>query len=555
MDVVLVGLPGSGKSVVGKRLAHRHGATFIDLDERIEKADGRPIPTIFEEDGEPAFRALERRVVADLGPADPDPAVRRVVATGGGAVVDPRNRWALYRRRQSVWLDGRPEILAQRLRRSPHVRPLVQGRDPIGAMRDLAARRERFYAAARIRLVGVAEVASVVEALERAISEGPPAADAPTTLLAAATPIGRITIGDGIAADGVDQALRTLAARRAIVVTEPDAWSAVGAALEAGLVARGWPIERIDLPTGEAAKRLAVIETAASALAARRVGRDEPLVAVGGGALGDAAGFLAATYLRGVPVVHVPTTLVAQIDSSIGGKTGVDLPEGKNLVGAFHQPTDVVMDTAAPRTLPERQLRAALGEAVKMAMLGDARLFELLEQDGPAIARAEPDPFERGIVAELVERCAWAKVEVVAADERERAADDGRITLNLGHSLGHALEAAGGFERLLHGEAVAYGLRAATRIGERLGVTPAPRAERVATLLDALGLATAPLPFPVERVLDHLATDKKHVAGTLRWVLPTADGVEIRSDIPSELVTEVAGSLLDAASPATEVAR
>jgi shikimate kinase len=165
MDVVLVGLPGSGKSVIGKRLASRHKATFIDLDDRIESATGRQIPAIFAEDGEPAFRALEREAIAALGDPDRDPEIRRVIATGGGAVVDPRNRWALYRGRASVWLDGRPEVLAQRLRRSPHVRPLVAARDPIGALRDLAAKRERFYAAADIRTPGIAEVGSVLDDL------------------------------------------------------------------------------------------------------------------------------------------------------------------------------------------------------------------------------------------------------------------------------------------------------------------------------------------------------------------------------------------------------
>src|SRR4029079_17491334 len=147
MDIILIGLPGSGKSVVGKRLAHRHGAEFIDLDERIERADGRPIPEIFAEDGEAAFRSMERHTVDDLGPADEAEAVRRVVATGGGAVVDPRNRGSLYRGRRPVGLDGRPETLAQRLRRSPHVRPLVQGRDPIGAMRELGPKVEVLYGA------------------------------------------------------------------------------------------------------------------------------------------------------------------------------------------------------------------------------------------------------------------------------------------------------------------------------------------------------------------------------------------------------------------------
>jgi len=546
MDIVLVGLPGSGKSVVGRRIAHRHGATFVDLDERIERIDGRPISTIFAEDGEATFRTLERQAVADLGPSDADPEVRRVVATGGGAVIDPRNRWSLYRGRLSVWLDSRPEVLAQRLRRSPHVRPLITGRDPIGAIRDLSVRRERFYAAADIHVAGVAEVAHVVETVESHLASWDGWATEATTLLSATTPIGRVVIGHGIAATTIDGVLERLEARRAIVVSEPGAWAAVGTDLAATLDAAGRTVETVMLPEGEAAKRLSVIETAASELARLRVGRDEPLVAVGGGALGDAAGFLAATYLRGIPIVHVPTTLVAQVDSSIGGKSAVDLPEGKNLVGAFHQPTDIVIDVELLATLSERQRRAALGEVVKMAVLGDERLFELLERRGDEIARGDPIPTVRGEVAELVERCAWAKVEVVIADERERGAGGGRITLNLGHSVGHAVEAAAGFEGLLHGEAVAYGLRAVCRIGEAVGVTPPERAARIGRLLDGLGLAREPLPYALDDVLRHLATDKKHAGGRLRWVLPTADGVEVRSDVPDEVVVDAAGSLLAA---------
>ena len=228
MDVVLVGLPGSGKSVIGKRLAQRHRASFIDLDERIELATGRSIPEIFDEQGEAAFRTLERQAVADLGAPDRDPAIRRVVATGGGAVVDPRNRWHLYRGRASVWLDGRPEVLAQRLRRSPHVRPLVAGRDPIGTIRDLAAKRERFYAAATIRSSGVAEVHGIVDALDSRLNElAPGIATRSATLLQAETPIGRFVLGEGIARDALVDALERLSARRAILVSEPGAWAAV----------------------------------------------------------------------------------------------------------------------------------------------------------------------------------------------------------------------------------------------------------------------------------------------------------------------------------------
>jgi shikimate kinase/3-dehydroquinate synthase len=544
VDVVLVGLPGSGKSVVGRRLASRHAATFIDLDERIESGVGRTIPEIFEEDGEAAFRALERAAIADLGPADPAPEVRRVISTGGGAIVDPRNRWALYRGRTSVWLDGRPEVLAQRLRRSPHVRPLVTSRDPIGTLRELGARRERFYAAATIHHAGVGEVHGVVDIVESKIPAG--GAGAGSTLLRATTSIGRIVLGEGIAAPAVAAELGMLRAPRAIVVSEPGAMAAAGDRLVDELRAGGTDVATVLLPQGEDAKRLSVTEFAADELASLRVDRGDVLVAVGGGALGDAAGFLAAVYLRGVRFIQVPTTLVAQIDSAIGGKTGVDLAAGKNLVGAFHQPSAVIIDVALLRTLPERQVRAALGEAVKMAALGDERLFELLEEDGPALARAQPAALASGVVAELVERAAWAKVEVVVADERERNPGGGRIALNLGHTLGHAVEAAGGFGGLLHGEAVAYGLRAAIAIGMEMGVTPTERADRIGGLLDRLDLATEPLPYSLGDVLAHLTVDKKHAAGRLRWVLPSADGVVVRDDVEHAVVERAAVSLLAA---------
>jgi shikimate kinase/3-dehydroquinate synthase len=542
MDVVLVGLPGSGKSAVGRRLAHRHDAAFVDLDDMIEKSAGKPIAEIFADDGEPGFRRLEREAVASLAEADTDPSIRRVIATGGGAVVDPRNRWALYRGRLPIWLDGRPEVLAQRLRRSPNVRPLITGRDPIGAVRGLAKDRERFYAGGR-RLNSAAEVSTLVERIEELAEARWSGADTATgaVFLRAETSIGQVVIGEGIAANEVAAALDRADAGRAIIVSEPGAWAAVGEAFAVVLTAGGRAVERILLPQGEDAKRLSVIEDAARQLARLRAERREPLISVGGGALGDAAGFLAASWLRGVPLIHVPTTLVAQIDSSIGGKTGVDLPEGKNLVGAFHQPLAVIVDIAAVRTLPERQRRAALGEAVKMAAIGDERLFELLESDGEAIATGSP---ETGAVAELVERAAWAKVEVVSADEREQDRGGGRISLNLGHSLGHAYEAAGGFRDLLHGEAVAYGLRAAIRIGRELEVTPEDRAERIEGLLTSLGLAVAPLPYSLDAVLAALATDKKHAAGSLRWVLPTADGIVVRDDVPTELVERVAAGLL-----------
>jgi 3-dehydroquinate synthase len=224
---------------------------------------------------------------------------------------------------------------------------------------------------------------------------------------------------------------------------------------------------------------------------------------------------------------------VGQIDAALGGKTAVDLPEGKNLVGAFHQPAAFIADVAFLATLPSRQRRAALGEVVKMAVLGDERLLEVVEQDGEAFIRGAPAPFESGAVAEMVERCVWAKVEVVVADERESGR---RMVLNLGHTIGHGIEAAAGFKTILHGEAVAYGLRGAFGISRAMDLTPARRADRINSLLDRLGLGVEPPAVSQDGVRERMATDKKHIMGRLNWVLPTESGVDIRSDVPADAV-------------------
>jgi 3-dehydroquinate synthase len=529
MDLVLVGLPGSGKTAVGRRLAQRHGATFVDLDHLVERQAGSPVTAIFAAEGEAGFRRHEREAVLSLGPADPEPELRRVIATGGGAVIDPRNRWLLYRGRFPVWLDGSPEILASRLGRSANVRPLIAGSHPLEAVLTLAAERHRFYAPA-LRLSGTSNVDGLVKAIEGSIDDGPSPG---VTVMCAETPIGRVEIGQGIAATAVASALTRGEARRAILLSEPKAWEVAGAGIAAALTADGWPVERVLLPRGENAKRLSVVGDACRALARLHVDRGETLVAIGGGALTDAAGLVAAMYLRGVPVVHVPTTLVGQIDAALGGKTAVDLPEGKNLVGAFHQPAAFIADVVFLATLPPRQRRAALGEVVKMAVLGDERLLEIVERDGEAFIQGAAAPFESGAVAEMVERCVWAKVEIVVADERESGR---RMILNLGHTIGHGIEAAAGYKAILHGEAVAYGLRGAFGISRAMDLTPAQRADRVNSLLDRLGLGVEPPAVSQDGVRERMATDKKHIMGRLNWVLPTESGVDIRSDVPADAV-------------------
>ena len=543
MDVVLVGLPGSGKSAVGRQLAAQHAATFIDVDEEVERIAGTSIARLFELEGEAGFRGRERAAVEALGSPSQGRSINRVIAAGGGAVVDPRNRWRLYRGRAAAWLDAPTATLAARLGREPGAnRPLLSGGEPTSALDQLRATRLPYYAACpRVDADADAPTVAgrVAAELERVLG-GARAAEG-TTLLRVTDPARRLVLGDGIAAAAIDAELRSAEARRAILLSEPGAWGAAGEGIAARLRDLGWPVEPVLLPAGEDAKRLAVVEAVAEQLARLGLERDEPLVGIGGGALTDTAGFVAATYARGVPWIAVPTTFVGQVDAALGGKTAVDLAAGKNLVGAFHRPVAVIADVATLATLPVRHRRAALGEVVKVGLLGEARLLEVLEADGPALAAGDPSATEAGAVAEVVERAARFKLDVVGRDPEEHGE---RVALNLGHSLGHAIEAAAGFRDVLHGEAVAYGLRAACRIGTARGTLSPDRASRAERLLDALDLGATPLEYPVPTVLAVLEADKKRRDGSLRWVLPTDAGWSLDDAVPDELVAAVAASVL-----------
>ena len=428
------------------------------------------------------------------------------------------------------------EVVAGRLATSRTLRPLIAGRDPQAAVRDLLAARARFYDAAE-QVDGSGRVEDVAGRLADRLATPAPEG---TRLLAATTTVGRLDLGAGHAARATAEALTSLRARRATMASEPEAWRHHGERLASAIRDRTTGVGTgttevlpLLLPRGEVAKTMTAYEAALRELATRRMERGEPIIACGGGALGDAAGFLAATWLRGVPLIQLPTTLLGQVDSAIGGKTGLNLPEGKNLVGAFHQPAAIVLDIALLATLPARELRAALGECIKYAVLGDARVFELLESEGRALASGTPSAIESGALAELVERCAWAKIEIVTADEREGAL---RMHLNLGHSIAHGIEAVGGYRDVLHGEAVARGLLGALEVGRQLGITPEPLIERTNGLVAALGLASGPLPYQAGDVAAGLVVDKKVAGGRLRWVLPSAEGIVIRSDVPDAVV-------------------
>jgi 3-dehydroquinate synthase len=345
----------------------------------------------------------------------------------------------------------------------------------------------------------------------------------------------QVSIGSNLLAHLDDVVKPPSHARRAAVVSSGVPYQRFAPQVATAMERLGLDVHLVELPDGEPSKTMATLEQCCRAFARIPLGRDDLVVAVGGGVIGDLVGFAAAIWNRGVALVQVPTTLLGQVDAAIGGKTAVDLPEGKNLVGAFHQPAAVVADLDTLTTLPERQRRAGLGEVLKYGFIADPEVLHLLEARPDDAVACAP-----GLVGDLVGRSVAVKARVVAADERESGE---RALLNYGHTVGHAIEALGGYEAYLHGEAVALGMVFAARLGERLGISAPGLADRTVAALAGLGLPTGGVQLDPGRVWELLRRDKK-ARGGVRFVVCSRPGAaQVIDQPPVELVDEVLASL------------
>jgi len=509
---------GCGKTVVGRAVAERAGIPFVDLDQEVERRAGASIRQIFEKRGEDAFRSMEREALChELD--DPTP---RVVALGGGSLLGRGVRLLALERGIVITLTADAPELVRRLSGDAS-RPLLGDAPSESRLRDILEARAVTYAEAHavVHTTGVSVDALASEVLR--VAELDPIA----------VPLGERTYAVEIVPERADaqleETLERLAASRVVVVTDEIVDPLVLPRLCRSLTGRVDAV-KVVLPAGERHKTLATVERVLRAAVDAPVDRRAVVVGVGGGVVTDVAGLSAALALRGLRWVAVPTTVLSMVDASVGGKTAVDLGAAKNAVGAFHQPSRVIVDPSFSRTETDRALRSGFAEVVKTALIGDPALYRELATPGGAELLRDRDPIA---TTRAIRSSVAVKAKVVGRDEREQGE---RAHLNLGHTVGHALEAEGAFERLTHGEAVSLGLIAALRIGVALGVTDRGLASEVEGVLTRLGLPVNLDQEPLGRALRWVTYDKKRDAGELRLVLVRAPGsLEIARISPTEL--------------------
>jgi len=563
-NIIITGFSGTGKSLVAREIAGQLRWDFIDTDNEIVSLAKKPIAEIFSSDGEKKFRKLEREAVKRASRQS-----HRVIAIGGGAIVDPQNRSQLARNGFIVCLEARPETIYQRLfqeeSHGSEIRPLLEGDNPLEHIRQLKARRQPYYDDVDLVIntddLGIDDVAKeVVKGWRLLRSARNDKGKARNDIGAAGNSRGKtgrdkakagndvaedvacwvetttqrypIFVGHGLLDRLAEKLKKVSSSRVAVVISDGNVSRLYGDRVREILKAAGFAVNSFVVPPGEESKSINTAMDIYNFLIKKRVERDDILIALGGGMIGDLAGFAAATYLRGIPWVQVPTSLVAMVDASIGGKVAVNHHEGKNLIGAFYQPNFVLADTQTLATLPKRELTSGWAEVVKYGMILDKEFFEFLESNAGRLIKLEQD-----VVSKAIIRSASLKAQVVSQDEKERGQ---RIILNYGHTIAHGLEAATRYVGFLHGEAVAIGMMGAAKLSQKSGILPTNVVKRQQSLLQKFGLPTSFSSTGLAEIAKAMEVDKKTRAKKIRWVLLEDIGkTAIRANVPQQDVMAV----------------
>lgn len=556
MLIILTGFSGTGKSAVGPLVAKRLGWSFVDTDDIVEKQAVKSILQIFADEGEQAFRDLETDALHEACSR-----TKAVVATGGGAVLRAANRRMLAESGFVVCLEAWPETIYRRLTSrgdaEPLDRPLLASNDPLGRVRELKNARAQLYALcdSSVHTDGLSSE-KVADEVVRAYREhadeafaAPGRVDAIGTTHAIVPP-GTLHIGPEDGACIVRTSSReypvftgwgnlaelgkrlrdTNLTRFAYVISDETVWHHLGDEVEKSLRSAEIDFDVYTVPPGEASKSLANASDIYDWLIEHRAERGHAVVAIGGGVVTDLGGYVAATFARGLPLVHVPTSMLGMVDAAIGGKVAVNHPHAKNMIGMFHQPRFVLEDVATLRTLPAREIKSGLAEAIKHGLIEDAGYLGFLEQNSDAILK-----LDRAATVQAVRRSVAIKARVVGEDEFETTGR--RSTLNYGHTLAHAIESTTGYSRFRHGEADGIGMMAAASMAVHMGLLSPDVLERQRRILERYGLPTYADGLDRDRLLAAVALDKKVQGKKVRWILlEDVARTVIRDDVPREIV-------------------
>lgn len=531
--IFLTGLPGSGKTTIGHRTADLLGWSFVDTDDVLAQRMGMPVGQVLVEYGEERFRQLESEVLHEL--AD---GVRVVISTGGGMVISAANRKFMRENGLMVYLRASVDTAWKRMHEtSAHIaRPLIAGDNGLQRLQNLYTMRQKWYEEAPIQIN--TEEGTQNELARRLIS----LALAHGYLFLPFLPreVIQFHVGNTSSQAIVEwgglphlgEALHALEfSERLFVITDNQVGALYSQSLQTLLQRAGFQPHILTIPAGEASKSFKYFQQIVDWLVEHKAERQEAILALGGGVVGDLAGFIASCYLRSVPFVQIPTTLLAQVDSALGGKTGFNHALGKNLIGSYYHPKLIYVDPAFILTLPERIYREGWVEIAKYAMILDDQLFTLLEENFDALQVRDP-----GLLTSVVARSIRMKMEIVQHDELDFGP---RTILNYGHTFGHALEAITEYGTWLHGEAIAIGMEVAARVAVACGKLSSGEAARQTRLLQELDLPIRCPGVDVDAILTTMQRDKKVRAGRMRWVLPTRIGhAEVYSDIETAIVRE-----------------
>jgi shikimate kinase/3-dehydroquinate synthase len=546
-NIFLVGLMGAGKTTVGRALAKRLNKRFIDSDHEIEARTGASIPLIFEIEGEQSFRQREAEVIRDLTAQDDI-----VLATGGGAILNADSRAYLKARGTVIYLRASVNSILQRTSHDKN-RPLLQTADPRKTLEDLSHAREPFYKEVADIVIDTGRpnvqflmqsILAQLDAVQKHVAPVPDPGSAiyPVSNFSMSSPqtapiqlqvdLGArsypITIGQSLLSDpGV---VAAHVGQRAAIVTNTVVAPLYLEQLKRTLTDAGKQVIDIVLPDGEEEKNWANLMKVFDVLLAEKCDRKTTLIALGGGVIGDLTGYAAASYMRGVPFVQVPTTLLSQVDSSVGGKTGINHPLGKNMIGAFYQPQAVIADTVTLNTLLPRELSAGLSEVIKHGAIIDAVFFDWIEANIDKLVQRDP-----AALAYAIQRSCEIKADVVRQDEREGGL---RAILNFGHTFGHAIEAGMGYGVWLHGEAVGCGMVMAADLSHRLGFIDAQTRSRITALVKAAGLPTVAPDLGIDRWLELMEVDKKNEGGQIKFILLKPLGTSIITTVPQDVLRQ-----------------